>query len=267
MQQHLRELRAAAQALGRTELAPPADLADPTAAAAWARSVAPAWTEARRELARNLARTEALLEPPLVDSDPFRDLDEAIRALESELVRSASLRERIAEGRRSMTAKAEKVVQEHLNPVVELKEGRLVAAMDTEGLQHLRTELPQWVAGWTAYAWQGWQLDLQRLVERLWSPTRGELPLPPPTIRPLDLPAPPPPPDFPAVTVSADPPGVTGIFRHARSALYGVMSLGLLFNLRGQTEESGVSVVMVVAALAAVAYGYVQSRAERLQHR
>lgn len=267
MQAQLRELRGAAQALGRADLAPPADLSDAAAAAVWARSTAPAWIEARRENARSLARAEALLEAPVGEGDPWRDLDEALRALEGELLRSATLRERIAEGRRSMSAKAEKVVQENLNPLVELRGGRLVAAMDPEGLQRLRAELPQWVAGWTAYSWQAWQVDLQRLVERLWSPTRGELPVPPPTMRPLELPAAPPPPDFPELTASADQPGVTGILRHARSALYGVMSLGFLFGLRGQSGESGMTPIMIGAALAAVGYGYVQSRAERLQHR
>ena len=57
------------------------------------------------------------------------------------------------------------------------------------------------------------------------------------------------------------------MYRHFRTILYGVMSIGFMFGFSkssGETEGFGLySVVMILAALVAVLYGYFQSIADK----
>jgi hypothetical protein len=79
----------------------------------------------------------------------------------------------------------------------------------------------------------------------------------------LALPAAPRPPDFPTITQTADLEGMGGIFKHARSTLYGVMSMAFLFGLRSGDNQKYFFMAMPFVAIGAAIYGYMQHQSER----
>jgi hypothetical protein len=140
----------------------------------------------------------------------------------------------------------------------------MTRALSPAGLQRLKKELPLWIVGWADYAQGAYEVDLHRLVERLWEGREGALPVPRPRFAGLTPPAPPPPPEFPTVTQRLDLEGIGGVVKHARAVLYGAMSVGVIFGLRPSSGGGPlVTVLMVLAAFAAVAFGYVQHRNEQ----
>jgi hypothetical protein len=119
------------------------------------------------------------------------------------------------------------------------------------------------VLGWADYGYQAYAVDLHRITERLWLRRGGALPVPAPTIVPLELPAAPRPPEFPTITQTADLEGMGGIFKHARSILYGVMSMAFLFGLRSGDNQQYFLMAMPFVAIGAAIYGYIQHQSER----
>jgi hypothetical protein len=258
----LRELGSSLRGLGDPTLLAPATLDTDAAARAWAAGVAPRLRALAQRRAAEKAQAEAAAAPePPGAVDPWKAVDDAFVKLEAEMVGSPALKARLAEGRRSMASKAERVVQEHLSARVELVGARASAGLDPEGVRALQDALPGWVLGWAEYTAGAYAVDWHRLVDRLWTGKDGELPVPRPPVAPLALPGRPEAPAFPTVHQTLDLEGLGGVLKHARSVLYGMMSLGVVFGLRA---GSGVSpLVLGALALGAAGLGYVQHRAER----
>lgn len=262
----LNDLRASVRTLGDPSLVPPTSLDSDDAVRRWAQPVAPrlAQHRARHDAAITRARHQLDAAQAAEPFDVWRQVDDAFSKLEAEFASSPALKARLSEGRRSMSAKAERVVQENLSASVELTGNRAEAALDPSGVRTLQDALPRWVLGWADYSLRAYEVDLHRLLDRLWLARDAELPVPRPTFSPLPSPRLPKAPDFPTVTQTIDLEGIGGVVKHARSVLYGVMSLGFIFGLRSASSSGGgMNVVMVVAALAAVAFGYVQHRSEQ----
>ena len=201
------------------------------------------------------------------DDAGWRRLEDAVRKVEGELRAASSLRARLDEGRRSMKPKVDSLIQQSLQPEVRQQRGVLVASIAPAGLDSLAGALPQWVEAWSRYTCGWLDMDLQRVVQEAWTPREGDLPLPPPTIRPLEP---------RAVHTSVDLPDLSldreqiklgaGLYRHARSVLYGILSLTFLLGLRSggsQQRDPFHVVLLVVGMLVAIIIGYTQVQAER----
>ena len=259
----LRELASSLRPLNDPSLIPPAQLDSDAEARAWAAPVAAKLRAQQMQHAGQMARVQQVLAaaeaPPAPDL--WRAVDDAVAKIEAELAGSPALKARLAEGRRSMAAKAERVVQEHLSVQVELVGERASAGLDPEGLRALQAALPGWVLGWADFTRGAYAVDWHRLLDRLWMGKDGELPVPRPQLAELSLPPLPPAPDFPTVHQTLDLEGIGGLLKHARSGLYGLMSLGAIVGLRsGAGVHPG---ALVALALGAAALGYVQHRNER----
>lgn len=264
----LRHLAAAARAIGEANLIPPVSLRDDDAIRAWAQERADTFKQARRAHARELAICEAKVAAGRAargggDVAAWRALDDAVNKLEGELNSLSNLKARLAEGRRSMTAKAARVVEEHLNVSAEVVGGRVEGALEPAGVKRLQSELPQWVLGWADYGYKAYAVDLHRITERLWLRRDGTLPVPAPVIAPLELPAAPQAPEFPTITHTADLEGMGGIFKHARSILYGVLSVAFLFGLRSGDNQQYFYMALPFVLFGAAIYGYMQHQSER----
>jgi hypothetical protein len=222
----------AARRLMNPALSPPPEprSAEELAAAVTAASTALRAAEAK--LDAELAAAVAPAGSAAVDEAAWRRLEEACRKLEQDIRSGSSLRARLDEGRRSMMPKVERLVHSRLTPVVHTEGRRVVATVSEDGIAALREELPQWVQGWSEYAFGWLELDLRREMEIAWSRRDGELPLPPPTFRPLALPEITSEMTFPDVVIQRDAGGFAGtVLRNARSVLYGVLSLTFLFGI------------------------------------
>jgi hypothetical protein len=266
--QAISDLRGLLRAANDPALLPPAAIDTDEAAREWAGPVAAKVAALRAKTAAGLAAAQQGQQRVDAGGDgAWRLVDDAFLKLEAELAGSSALKVRLSEGRRSMAAKAERVVQECVSVDVHTTGGKGVAALSPAGVKRLKDELPLWIVGWSDYAQQAYEVDLHRLVDRLWSGREGELPVPRPRFAPLPQAAPPPPPDFPTITQQLDLDGFGGVLQRARGLLYGAMSVGVLFGLRPTGGAGGASPLvtagMVAAGLAAVAYGFVQHRNEQ----
>jgi hypothetical protein len=174
------------------------------------------------------------------------------------------------EGKRSMMPRVEKVALEHLEPVVTDSGGRLVAQLDKAQIKSLEQELPKWIKAWSEYAYRWIEHDRAMLIEQLWKPRDGDLPVPPPQIRPLELPTFNAKIEFPQISIERKAKGGVGsTLRHGRSAMYGLLSMAMLggVNLRGNTDlpTELLILAMVVVGGAAIGIGLAQARGERAQ--
>ena len=122
------------------------------------------------------------------------------------------------------------------------------------------------------YAFDFIDYDRSKLIEQLWKPREGDLPVPPPVIRSLDLPT------FdwrrekdgieirPVSVERRTKGGVGSILTKGRSALYGLLSVGFLFgvNLRG-TKDLGAWEYLLLAGIfvGAMTMGWIQTQNER----
>lgn len=262
----LTDLRTGLRAANDPALLPAMSIDTDEDARAWAAGVAPRLKALRAQTASALAAAQqaAAAEPAAGGDAGLRLAEEAFAKLEGELVAGTALKVRLAEGRRSMASKAERVVQEQLNVEVQRTGGKGVAALEAGGVARLREELPRWILAWADYAQQAYEVDTHRLIDRLWAGRDGDVAVPRPRFAPLSLPAAPPAPEFPTVTQSLDLEGLGGVLKHARAVLYGAMSLGVIFGLRPSSATgAGGTALMAAAAVAAFAFGYVQHRNEQ----
>ena len=270
------DLRSAGRALQAPELVPPAGLESDEAARTWAGSAAELLQRRRAEhhAALDRARDRSTRDAAGDRDDPWRQVDDAFQKLEAEFTSSSAIKARLAEGRRSMSSKAERVVQENLSARVTLTGNRAEAALDAEGVSTLQDALPRWILGWSEYSQGAYEVDLHRMMDRLWLTRDGPLPVPRPTFPALPAPPLARAPDFPTVSQTIDLEGIGGVVKHARSVLYGVMSIGVLSSLHSRMAGSAgageplmsdgwAKLLIAVAAVAAVAFGYVQHRAEQ----
>ncbi len=210
----------------------------------------------------------------------WKALDDACRILEQELVRPSNLRSRLDEGRRSMMPKVESMVQDRLEPDIKVRGNRLVATLDDDGIRALQEELPHWVRAWGQFVLDWLELDLERLVQRLWSPRDGDLPIQPPVFKRFKPPRVEGAPAVPRVELGRDQSSLgSGMFRHGRSILYGLLSLtflGARFGCNSSSsaeqasgDDSGVGTVLllILGFVLAVGFGYVQAQGERRKER
>ena len=265
----LRTLGTAARGMGKADLIPPVSLRDDEAIRAWITANADAFKQARRTHARELLVCEAKVTAGRSARDgshvaAWQALDDAVNRLEGELNSMSSLKARLAEGRRSMTAKASRTVEENLNVRTAVVGGKVEGSLEPAGVQALQAELPRWVLAWADYSYKSYAVDLHRITERLWLPRTGTLPVPAPTIAPLALPAPPRAPEFPTISQTADLEGMGGVLKHARTMLYAAMSLAMMFGLRTNEEyETLFQGFMFVVLVFAILYGVQQYKADK----
>jgi hypothetical protein len=138
--------------------------------------------------------------------------------------------------------------------------GKLQARARAEGLRAVASDLPAWAHSWATWSY-GWiDADVARDVRRWWTPRAGDLPLPPPELQKLRPPRIEQAIEIPEVLVETPRSGLAAVlFRNARSAMYGVLSLAALVGLRGAAPAW----LLAAAALAAVLLGLAQARRER----
>lgn len=219
-----------------------------------------------RDLAMNRALQAAAPKPGAGAEDaPWRRLEEACRRIEGDIKAGGTLRARLDEGRRSMMPRVERVVRERLTPRVQVERARLQATIDPEGLNALRTELPEWVRSWAAYGY-GWvDVDLERGVREAWFPRDGDMPLPPPEIAPLESPAFQMDIQFPVLSLEREQSGIWAtVARHGRSVFFGLLSMTFLFGV-SRNELPGWA--YVIGAVIALGYAVYQAQSERLKER
>lgn len=212
---------------------------------------------------RELRAAQQLSGPP--EDAGWKQLEEVVRKLEQDLRAPATLRQRLDEGRRSMLPKVERLVHSRLTPVVRQQGRRLVATVSEDGMAALRSELPEWVEGWSHYVLSWVELDLARETAAAWNRRDGELPVAPPVMRPFDPPKIHSSIELPDVAIGRDVAGFAGgILRNARSIAFGLLSLTFLF---GVARTSIPWWVYLVGFLAAVSIGAVMAGEERAAER
>ncbi|MAY79918.1 MAG: hypothetical protein CL930_03945 [Deltaproteobacteria bacterium] len=273
LERALRTYKDAVRKIGVKEVNPPVLIKGPQTLVDWLPGAKKALRTVRKGVERDLAVVQAQIAANKGagsgNTAAWKRLDDAIRKLESELVSPSTVRQRMDEGRRSMMPRVEKVVAERLVPMVTDAEGRLVAELDQAQIKSLEQELPSWIKAWSEYAFRWIEQDRAMLVEQLWKPREGDLPVPPPTIRPLELPTFNAGIQFPQISIERKAKGGVGsTLRHGRSVMYGLLSVAMLggINLRGGGGDKGEMLPwMILVAVGAIGIGFAQAKGERAQ--
>jgi len=270
----LRNYKDSVRKLGVKEVNPPVLIKGPQTLVDWLPGAKKALRTARKGVERELAIAQAQISAKKAasggDAAAWKRLEEAVRRLEAELINPSTVRQRMDEGKRSMMPRVEKVVQERLVPMVTDSGGRLVAELDPSQIKALEQELPSWIKAWSEYSFRWIEQDRAMLMDQLWKPRDGDLPVAAPQIRPLELPSFNANIAFPQVSIERKAKGGVGsTLRHGRSAMYGLLSVAMLggINLRGGGSDDGGSmwVWMVVVGVAAIGLGVAQAKGERAQ--
>lgn len=270
----LRSYKDAVRKVGVKEVNPPVLIKGPETLIEWLPGAKKALRSVRKGVERDLAVLQAQINANKGtsggDSAGWKRLEDAIRRLEAELISPSTVRQRMDEGKRSMMPRVEKVVQERLLPVVTDTGGRLVAELDQAQIKSLEEELPSWIKAWSEYAFRWIEQDRAMLTDQLWKPRDGDLPVPPPNIRPLDLPNFNASIQFPQVSIERKAKGGVGsTLRHGRSVMYGLLSVAMLggINLRGGGGDDDGSMLpyMILVGVAAIGLGFAQAKGERAQ--
>ncbi|MBL8618162.1 MAG: hypothetical protein JNM72_21295 [Deltaproteobacteria bacterium] len=224
----------------------------------------------RAKLEGQLQRLDSA-RPGLKATEVQAVLDQA-QVLDGKLLEAGTLKTRLDEGLRSLRPKVHKLISEKLQPVIAARGDQMVASVDPAGQKGLEAELPEWVTRWEEYVRLNLDHDLANLTEDLWQRLDKEpLVLPPPTLPPLpvvqlkyDL-------QLPTVNVERDAVEMgSGMLRHGRSLIYGLMSVAGLAGLRGSgggAAEAGDRLLFglgaVLMMVGAAAFGAYQTRRDR----
>lgn len=225
-------------------------------------AVAAVQKEADRALAEAQARP-AVRPRGAEDDAAWKRLEAAVTKLETALGAAGTLPKRMEEGKKSMMPKVAKLIQQSLDPQVDVQGGTISARVAPEGMQALAQALPQWVEAWSRYVCGWLDVDLQRVVYEAWTPREGDLPMPPPVLAPLDARAVKAQVDLPELTLDREQVRLgAGMYRHARTVLYGILSMTFLIGLDRSNK-----ILIVVGILVALFIGYTQVQAERDQER
>lgn len=218
------------------------------------------------DLALAAARARLAVVPTPADATAWTRLEEVCRSLEKAYAEPPTLQARLAEGRMSLSGRMEDLIRSRLLPEVEQARNGFVARIPPGGLDALQAELPAWGQAWGAFSLAWLDVDLDRTLDRLWHPWEGDLPVPPPPLPPLEVTAEFPEPPFPSFEVTRDHPVLAaGVYEHARSWLYGLLSFGGLLGLTFKAADAGPLGFAVVGlgAVAAVVFGYSQAHTAR----
>jgi len=270
-------LRALADAQRRLPLAIPAapEPQSVEAVRAWLAVARPVVKSALKHAKLEEAGLQARIAAPANAKDDeagWKALDAACAQVERELLSPPSLQARLTEGRRSMMPRVEKVISEHLRTSIEGTGGKLRASVDAEGIAHLQAELPRWVSAWSEYSFAWIEHDLSRTLHVLWTARGPALPVPAPSFAPLRPVAVDKAIELPAIELERDEAGLgAGALRHGRAVLYSVLGLLGLFGVSRSGGEgidpTHLKLAMVVMAIAAAGFGYMQARIEREKER
>jgi len=160
-----------------------------------------------------------------------------------------------------MMPRLEQATREKLVPVVTEVDGKLRAELDAAGVAALQNELPGWLKAWTEYAYRWYDTDFDRIIDDVWNPREGGLPIPAPRL-----------PDLVAPTVAADIrfpfinlqkeqfSTIGGMFRHGRQGM--MMLLGVV-GLAGGYELRSNPLFLSAVAIGALYVGWSQAIGER----
>ncbi len=233
----------------------------------WWAAAGAALDTAQAAMQRRLTRAQRALDLPVLDDRAWDRLEAACKSLDSMLMSTSNLKNRLKQGRASLDPRIEKLIAEKLEPDIHEVGSQWEATITPAGITAIRQELPAWSESWSRYAFQWEATDLEQEIEVLWRPRAGTLPVPPPSIDALKstpfsadgL-------ELPALTQTKEPTSLAGrVYRNARSLMYGLMSFGVLFGLRGSGKDASpwLTLIMVAAALMAVIFGFGQARSER----
>ncbi len=188
--------------------------------------------QSRDELEYSIASTRR--RQARTDPDPWKLLERAYSAYEAELISARTIKDRVAEGRRSLTPKIERAIHEEMLPKVEKQGGQFVATLSRTNLDKLEHEtLPGWRDGWLRFTFNGINRDFTRMREKIWQPHEGELPVPLPPFADLannqDLQNAIGLPELPSTVLSKDIPKFgSSVYRKVRTVLYAVLSLSFV---------------------------------------
>jgi hypothetical protein len=269
----IRAYKEAIRRISNDEIALPMAIDGVDTIAAWLPEAKRALRRVRKQVERDVAvATAQVLASKSAQGDPktWQRLDEALKKLEAELIAPSTLRLHLDVGKRSMMPKIEKLISEHLEPVVDEQGGHLIAEPDSGGLAKLESTLPDWINVWATYIHGGIATDRKRLIEQLWRPKEGDLPVQPPVIRGFGAYGVEHPIDFPAVSIERQAKGKVGsLFTKLRSGMYALMSVGFLFgiNFRNEKLSAGMVVALFAGLIGALVFGIAQYQNERAQER
>ena len=190
-------------------------------------------------------------------------MDRKVDRIEDMLRNPSTLKSRLDEGRRSMMPRISPRVAELVNVTLTETEAQYTAAIDSDSLLSLKSELEDWAKAWMTYTVQWLTFDINRQIEYLWVQRDGSTMLEQPTIRPLEVSMLSTTFHAPSLKGEKDKASLAGgVYRNFRTILYGVMSFTFLFGLRGSGGDSGLFTgLMVMAGVVAVVYGFLQASA------
>ena len=271
----LSAFRSVARRLNMEGVTPPMHFDDLTAVQQFIQQARHQLVVAKNKSKTQIEEIQEILSKKSDDSNRiWQDVDKACAKVEDLLRNPPTLKIRLDEGRRSLTANVNKSLHNML--IAEVKEegsgdGFIVAEITDKSLKGIEAHLPNWALAWCEYSFDWIHSDINRQIEYLWTPRERDLPCNPPKLPKFTLP------DvrrisstFHVSDLRTEKPktGVLGgMYRHFRTILYGVMSIGFMFGFSkssGETEGFGLySVVMILATLVAVSYGYFQSIADK----
>lgn len=271
----LSSFRSIARRINIAEIVPPIRFENLTEVESFLQKAAKILLQEREKSERRLAEIQQVLNNTSADDlRVWQEVDKACAKMEDLLRNPPTMKLRLDEGRRSLAANINKSLNNMLEAVVREEgtgDGEIIAEITPESLQKIEESLPSWALAWSEYSFYWVHSDLNRQIEVLWTPREGDLPFQPPQLQKFALP------NLQQISstfhvsnlqLRKPKTGVLGgMYRHFRTILYGVMSVGFMFGFSrssGDKEGFGMySVVMILAALVAVTYGYFQSIADK----
>ena len=262
--------RIGAQRLGINALVPPQSFASRGAFTSWRAQALTALSAELKQVTHQIERLKHAKPSP----DRSRGWEEVERVCgrSEELLRSIpTLRERLEEGRRSLMPRVTKALNDYIEVEIEEEGKHFIARLNPKNLQELEESLPEWAESWLQHTLDWVNYDLQQSLRLIWSPRQHTLPIGSPPFEPIATPT-------KAriqstfhlsdLEIKRKKSGlVGGIYRHARTALYGAMSIAFLSGLRGNIDPMIGKILMILTGISAVTYGLSQARADKEQER
>ena len=253
--------------LGVSELVPPA-FESAEDLSAFLDAIGPEFQKTKKRFQNELeVYKKAQSEAPSIGgkSNIWAELDRKVDRIEDMLRNPSTLKSRLDEGRRSMMPRISPRVAELVNVTLTETEAQYTAAIDSESLLSLKSELEDWAKAWMTYTVQWLTFDINRQIEYLWVRRDGSTMVEQPTIRPLEVSMLSTTFHAPSLKGEKDKASLAGgVYRNFRTILYGVMSFTFLFGLRGSGGDSGLFTgLMVMAGVVAVVYGFLQAKRDQ----
>ncbi|MFT5684947.1 MAG: hypothetical protein ACI8RZ_005892 [Myxococcota bacterium] len=139
-------------------------------------------SEGKKQAAHALSRADR-------ESDGIRRVAEAVKSVDSWLVRNSNLATRLKDGRRSLTSfKLDRHLRDLMIAEAEVEKDRVVVTIDAQRIQQIQADLTSGQQAWTEYVLREVYRDLQMAVHDAWSVLEADLPVEPPTLPELIVP-------------------------------------------------------------------------------